>query len=233
MGVDGRRHFHFKACWADQNDCCELVASNWLIYKQCSAMTGMVATNRNCILDDYERASRQLVNNDKSEMCVSKAVSRAEEDQLAVIIGVRKFFATEDTLAWHYTNNGKYTIRSGYHLEMTLLSASDTSSSSRTSGIEFARDTSLVPIVIESDALRVVMLVNENDSMMADIGLIMCDIHQLLSSVHIESVLYVSRKANVVTHSLVKMALIITENCFRIEDYLPSLEKCIPEDLPG
>ncbi|KAK3225999.1 hypothetical protein Dsin_005861 [Dipteronia sinensis] len=100
-------------------------------------------------------------------------------------------------------------------------------------GIEFAIDIGQVPIEIQSDAFGVVKFVNEKVTPLADTRIILSDIQELLCIVPIVSVSYVSRKADMVAHCLVKIALTISENHFWLEAYPPIVEKWILGDVPG
>ncbi|KAK3225096.1 hypothetical protein Dsin_004958 [Dipteronia sinensis] len=50
-------------------------------------------------------------------------------------------------------------------------------------GITFVVETGIVPIVVESDALAVVNLINTGDQIHAEIGLVVWDIRNLLKSI--------------------------------------------------
>ncbi|TXG70065.1 hypothetical protein EZV62_005000 [Acer yangbiense] len=90
-------------------------------------------------------------------------------------------------------------------------------------GIDFAIETCLVPVVIESDTLGVVNLIRAIGTVIDDI--IYC-IHGLAGG----SVIYASRKVNFVAHNLPRMALTITKDCYWIEEYPPCVERSLGED---
>ncbi|KAK3189692.1 hypothetical protein Dsin_029253 [Dipteronia sinensis] len=71
----------------------------------------------------------------------------------------------------------------------------------------------LVPTIVESDAKSVVDLVNLGVISAADIGVIITDILSLISCNSI-IVSFVSRKANVVVHSLIRLALYSIDDSF-------------------
>ncbi|KAK0579669.1 hypothetical protein LWI29_029558 [Acer saccharum] len=71
-------------------------------------------------------------------------------------------------------------------------------------GIEFARDMGLVPTKVESDALGVVNLIQGKGIPFFNIWIFFSDIKDLLSSVPIVSISFVTRKVIMVAHSLAK-----------------------------
>ena len=81
-------------------------------------------------------------------------------------------------------------------------------------GLQLAFDASLLPIEIESDALEVVNLVNSECDISAEIGLVVSDIRDLLSQSGNVSISHVSRRVNVVAHSLARMALTVVGDLF-------------------
>ncbi|KAK3229701.1 hypothetical protein Dsin_001582 [Dipteronia sinensis] len=99
-------------------------------------------------------------------------------------------------------------------------------------GIEFAKDMGLLPEVVKSDTLGVVKLINAGSIISADLGFVLSDILHNLSNVDIEPVLYVSRKANMVAHSISKMALSISQDCFWVEEFPPSVGNLVLRGLP-
>ncbi|TXG53683.1 hypothetical protein EZV62_018939 [Acer yangbiense] len=62
--------------------------------------------------------------------------------------------------------------------------------------------TSLVPVVVESDALQVVEFVSSQSPPSSEVGVVVLDILQLIDSVPVTGVMFVLRLANVVVHSL-------------------------------
>ncbi|KAK2642149.1 hypothetical protein Ddye_023912 [Dipteronia dyeriana] len=80
-------------------------------------------------------------------------------------------------------------------------------------GIRFAVDSGLLPAVVESDAKAVVELVNGGVGPLADIGSVVLDFLSFTSRFLI-SISYVSRKTNMVAHSLTQLALSSDENFF-------------------
>ncbi|KAK3218996.1 hypothetical protein Dsin_012966 [Dipteronia sinensis] len=98
-------------------------------------------------------------------------------------------------------------------------------------GITFAVEAGLVPIVVESDALAVVNLINAGDQIHAEIGLVVCDIRNLLKSIECGQVVFVFRMVNVVAHLLAKLALSLDEGRFWIEEYPLCVETVYPRRL--
>ncbi|KAK3204687.1 hypothetical protein Dsin_018733 [Dipteronia sinensis] len=237
------------------------------------------------VLDDYCRASGQLVSFNKSAMCVSRSFSRSDGDRLTVEAfvgwgkkGLDQVCVTvqsslyyelvpypelrscigyiiccseiaqririsciglhgqgcawaksipcsnsmrDDILIWHYTKDGEYTIKSGYHLGMSDQALPSSSDSSYPSSLP----------EIESDALGVVNLINGKETQLADIEILLCDISKLLCSVLIVSVSFVSRKANMVTHSLAKLGLTASEDKFWPKNFPLDVEKWVLVDM--
>ncbi|KAK3212816.1 hypothetical protein Dsin_017522 [Dipteronia sinensis] len=81
-------------------------------------------------------------------------------------------------------------------------------------GIVFAKDMELLPAVVGSDALGVVNLINTSSAISADVGVVLSDILNIISTGGIELVQYVPRRAYMVAHSIAIMALSISQDCF-------------------
>ncbi|KAK3199349.1 hypothetical protein Dsin_022764 [Dipteronia sinensis] len=81
-------------------------------------------------------------------------------------------------------------------------------------GIILAAETGLSPIVVESDPLGVVNLVNAGSSCSTEIRLVIDDIRDLSQGLGGSQVLHVSRKANYVPHFLSKMAWTLISTAF-------------------
>ncbi|KAK3190167.1 hypothetical protein Dsin_029728 [Dipteronia sinensis] len=90
----------------------------------------------------------------------------------------------------------------------------------------------LEPIVVESDALGVVQMINSATKVSADIGLIIEDIRDRLQDMSGSRVVFAYRNANVVAHNLSKMALTIVEDLFWMESYPPCVERFVQDDCP-
>ncbi|KAK2661981.1 hypothetical protein Ddye_000555 [Dipteronia dyeriana] len=99
-------------------------------------------------------------------------------------------------------------------------------------GVDFARDMGLLPDVVESDALGVVKHINDGTIISADVGLVLSDILHIMCLVGIESVLFVSRKVNMVAHYLSKMALAIDQDRFWVEEFPPDMGNLVQKNLP-
>ncbi|KAK3198140.1 hypothetical protein Dsin_021555 [Dipteronia sinensis] len=100
-------------------------------------------------------------------------------------------------------------------------------------GIVFAKDMGLLPAVVESDALGVVNLINTGSSISADVGVVLSDILNIISTGGIELVQYVPRMANMVAHSIARMALSISQDCFWVEECPPSVGSLVLRVLPS
>ncbi|KAK3199817.1 hypothetical protein Dsin_023232 [Dipteronia sinensis] len=115
-----------------------------------------IATDRECatirkILDDYSVASGQVINFVKSTMCVIR----------------------EEAMLWHFDKSGDNSVRSGYKAMFSPLVAE---AMAVLRGILLALERSLVPFVIESDALNVVDLIKSGRSPSTDVGTMISDI---------------------------------------------------------
>ncbi|KAK3222428.1 hypothetical protein Dsin_009453 [Dipteronia sinensis] len=94
-------------------------------------------------------------------------------------------------------------------------------------GISFAIYCGYDHLIIESDALGVVNMINSGIEISADIGVIIEDIKCLLQNITDARVKYVSRKANVVAHSLSKLALTLDVSYFWLDSFPLAVERCI------
>ena len=75
-------------------------------------------------------------------------------------------------------------------------------------GIELARDSSLLPIIIERDAVVVVKWINKESHCGSDVGLVIVSILFLIKSLGCVVIGYVPCKANQVAHVLTKNTLL-------------------------
>ncbi|KAL5834447.1 hypothetical protein ACOSQ4_013944 [Xanthoceras sorbifolium] len=91
-------------------------------------------------------------------------------------------------------------------------------------GLVFARDLGLLPPIVESDALRFVNVVNTAPTL-ADLGLIVLDIHNVLAIYPGSNVMFVPRSTNQATHCVASFALSADEYCFLLDDNPPCLCK--------
>ncbi|KAK3212224.1 hypothetical protein Dsin_016930 [Dipteronia sinensis] len=100
-------------------------------------------------------------------------------------------------------------------------------------GIVFAKDMWLLPAVVELDVLGVVNLINTGSAISADVGVVLSDIFNIISTSGIELVQYVPRMANMVAHSIARMALSISQDCFWVEECPSSVGSLLLRDLPS
>ncbi|KAK2653647.1 hypothetical protein Ddye_013503 [Dipteronia dyeriana] len=98
-------------------------------------------------------------------------------------------------------------------------------------GIELVRDLGLVPTVVESDALGVVKLINMRASVTSDVGPVLNDISNIIQGANIVSVLFTSKKSNMVAYSFLRMTLNVVNDCFWVEDHPPFVGNLIRQDL--
>ncbi|KAK3193886.1 hypothetical protein Dsin_025196 [Dipteronia sinensis] len=94
-------------------------------------------------------------------------------------------------------------------------------------GLNFAIDLGVRPIVIESDALAAVKLIDSGAYSSADIGVIIGEILTKLEGIDGGSVQFVSREANYVAHTLARMGLSISDDVVWLEDYPLCVERMI------
>ncbi|KAL5834741.1 hypothetical protein ACOSQ3_014336 [Xanthoceras sorbifolium] len=87
-------------------------------------------------------------------------------------------------------------------------------------GLLFAKDSGLLPATLESDALGVVKVVNSAPTL-ADLGLIILDIQNVLSLFPGSNVVFVPRLANEAAHILTEFAMSVEDDCLWMEDYPP------------
>ncbi|XP_062008598.1 uncharacterized protein LOC133725379 [Rosa rugosa] len=71
-------------------------------------------------------------------------------------------------------------------------------------GLEFALDCSFFPLIVESDCLEVVSLVNMEEDCSAADGVIVSEIKSLLRQLNVSEVFYRSRECSKVAHSIAK-----------------------------
>ncbi|KAK3224581.1 hypothetical protein Dsin_004443 [Dipteronia sinensis] len=99
-------------------------------------------------------------------------------------------------------------------------------------GLQFARDTGLVPCCIESNAQVVVNLINSNNVPLADVGIILADCKLLLEASPGCCVGFASRLANKAAHGLAKLGLSLETDCFWLEDYPSNVASIVLGDRP-
>ncbi|KAK0576535.1 hypothetical protein LWI29_019192 [Acer saccharum] len=99
-------------------------------------------------------------------------------------------------------------------------------------GIDFAIDSGLQLLVVESDALHVVNMVKAEFPVSADLGLLIWDIKDCISSISGVTISYVPRVVNVVAHKLSKFGLSVANDCFWMESFPPCVERSIEDDFP-
>ncbi|KAL5827164.1 hypothetical protein ACOSQ3_018999 [Xanthoceras sorbifolium] len=80
-------------------------------------------------------------------------------------------------------------------------------------GLQFAKDSGLLPTILETNAIAVVNAMNSAPSL-DDLGLIVLDIQNVLSLFPDSSVMFVLRLANQATHILTRFALSVEGDYF-------------------
>ncbi|KAK2648872.1 hypothetical protein Ddye_016361 [Dipteronia dyeriana] len=98
--------------------------------------------------------------------------------------------------------------------------------------LNLAFEMGLRPVVVESNSLGIVQLVNAGVSCPSDIGLVLDEIQDRLERVDNGWVRHVSRKANNVAHTLANMGLGDVEDPFWLEEYPLCVDRFLLEDLP-
>ncbi|KAK3225816.1 hypothetical protein Dsin_005678 [Dipteronia sinensis] len=91
---------------------------------------------------------------------------------------------------------------------------------------------SLLPVIVETDALSMVDLVNDSGSTSTDTDLVIQDVRDRMGNAKIELILFAQRHVNMVADKLSKMALDLEEDCFQMETFPPCVGKVVMEDLP-
>ncbi|KAL5834449.1 hypothetical protein ACOSQ4_013946 [Xanthoceras sorbifolium] len=91
-------------------------------------------------------------------------------------------------------------------------------------GLVFARDSGLLPAIVESDVLGFVNVVNTAPTL-ADLSLIVLDIHNILAFYPGSSVMFVPRSTNQAAHCMARFVLSAEEDFFLLEDNPPCLCK--------
>ncbi|KAL5769659.1 hypothetical protein ACOSP7_013813 [Xanthoceras sorbifolium] len=98
-------------------------------------------------------------------------------------------------------------------------------------GLSLAVGRGLPDLVIESDCAQVIKLLNDNNVVLSDIGLVLSDIHEILrlfsSSI---SFVHVRRNGNLVAHSLAKLAISKVDCFVWVDDFPPSVGSLIEVD---
>ncbi|KAK3195407.1 hypothetical protein Dsin_026717 [Dipteronia sinensis] len=99
-------------------------------------------------------------------------------------------------------------------------------------GLEFARDSGLLPCFVESDAQVVVRLINTGIAPLSEVGMIIKDIIFFLECHPNCSISFVPGLANMVAHSLAKFGLSSGINSFWMEEVPPSISPFVLDDCP-
>ncbi|KAK3204419.1 hypothetical protein Dsin_018465 [Dipteronia sinensis] len=184
--------------------------------------------------------------------------SFSEKDSQTILSIITRASYRDDSLCWHHTKDREYTVKSGYkflrnelmhggssHLIEEVVHWSvaylDECMAANTNdmitegcrilrGISVVVESGLLPIVIESNALNVVNLVNSSINVCSDIGLVVRDIKDCIRNGMVDSIFFSPRKANVVAHRLAKHALLLAEDQFWMESYPPCVERVVQTD---
>ncbi|KAK4853970.1 hypothetical protein QYF36_017096 [Acer negundo] len=98
-------------------------------------------------------------------------------------------------------------------------------------GILLALESGLVPFQVETNSLQLVNLINKRVASSADVGPIICEILAAVESLPNWSICHVSRKGNLDTHNLAKMAFSVESECCWLDDFTPCVERCIRFDF--
>ncbi|KAK3219321.1 hypothetical protein Dsin_013291 [Dipteronia sinensis] len=99
-------------------------------------------------------------------------------------------------------------------------------------GLVLTCETGLYPVEVESDAKVVVGWINDSKHYSSDVGLVIDAIRKLLRYNVSCSIKFVSRKANVVAHTLAKLTLSCEEDYVWLEDFPPCIWRHLLEDAP-
>ncbi|KAL5779815.1 hypothetical protein ACOSQ2_010552 [Xanthoceras sorbifolium] len=86
-------------------------------------------------------------------------------------------------------------------------------------GLQIALDLGLHPPILETDSLVVATAINNPSVYSSKVGLVIFDIVDLLGRCPGSKVLYVPRSANMVAHTLVRLALSLDRDYFWLDNY--------------
>ncbi|KAL5803504.1 hypothetical protein ACOSQ4_031809 [Xanthoceras sorbifolium] len=98
-------------------------------------------------------------------------------------------------------------------------------------GIQLALEAVLSPFCCKSDAISIVQQVSSKVSSCSDVGLVVDDIFSLLESLSEYSISWVRRNANLVAHSLAKLALHVVFNCILVKDISSCVASLVWKDI--
>ncbi|KAK1552567.1 hypothetical protein Q3G72_019260 [Acer saccharum] len=100
-------------------------------------------------------------------------------------------------------------------------------------GLCFARDSGLLPCLVEFDAQMVVKIVNSGSVPLSDIGLLISDILLFLRDHPGCKVVFTSRKNNFVAHGLAKIGFSLSCDKFWMENVPLDVVSCVSRDHFG
>ncbi|KAK3187896.1 hypothetical protein Dsin_027457 [Dipteronia sinensis] len=102
-----------------------------------------------------------------------------------------------------------------------------------TRGLQFAKDSGLLPCVLESDAAVVVKWINDESHLDSECGGLILDILELISCMNGVLVNFVLRLANQVAHGLAQNGLVCAEDAFWMEEFPGYVRGVVIADMPA
>ncbi|KAI5324460.1 hypothetical protein L3X38_033533 [Prunus dulcis] len=84
-------------------------------------------------------------------------------------------------------------------------------------GLSFDLDTSLLPLVVESDSLAAMQLLSKEEECLSHEGVLVTEIWRILLALY-SCVRFVPRTANTVTHRIANYSLRVEELCYWLGD---------------
>ncbi|KAM1511681.1 hypothetical protein ACFX1Z_023334 [Malus domestica] len=138
------------------------------------------------------------------------------------------FHAPEDRLMWRYDEKGLFSVKSGYWVARQWLQSLDSSASSSNS---IAHMQGAQRVVIESDYLKVISVLNGTVADSLALGMIVEDVLQLASTFSRVKFIHASRFCNGVAHCLAKFALVSSNNLVWFEEPPTLIQELLFEDI--
>ncbi|XP_070673150.1 uncharacterized protein [Malus domestica] len=164
------------------------------------------------------------------------------------------FRAPEDRLMWHYDEKGFFSVKSGYWVAQQWLQSPYSSASSSNSVSAYGRllkhiwKGNIPPkvknftwmiahmqgaqrVVIESDSLKVISVLNGTVADSSGLGMIVEDVLQLASIFSRVKFIHASRFCNGFAHCLAKFALVSSNNLVWFEEPPTLIQELLFEDI--
>ncbi|KAK4849651.1 hypothetical protein QYF36_026987 [Acer negundo] len=143
------------------------------------------------------------------------------------------YSSSDDSLVWQYTNDGEYTVQSGSNLGMSQLVTDFSARTEANAVIPVQRRLIAAKNIRWQPPAGLLYKINMDASISVEngcvgVGIVICNHCGLV----MRKIQFVSRKANLVAHSLSKFALSVVRNCFWVEEFPPYVGNQVLRDLP-